>query len=180
MGAEVPHIEFDDYCNWCGTVLPKDKYAPVRNFCSRRCYKADYQALLTAALLEDKQTRCGCVECGNPIAPDRLALMAYCSKKCRRRAEYRRFKARLEAARQGRACLHCNAPISASADAHQVYCCANCMRAAEHARRRALRRPGGRLRLTPTRLDRLLEVARPTRRRLTPARLDRLLAKVCG
>lgn len=178
MGEKDQPLDFDDHCQWCGAVLPKDRYAPMRSFCSARCYRADYQSLLTAALIEAKQSRPGCTECGAAIPAERYALMAYCGKKCRRRAEYKRFKARVDASRQGRACLHCHAPIAAGADAHQVYCCTACMRAADYARRRAERRPGGRLRLTPTRLDRMLGVARPIRRYLTPARLDRLLAKV--
>lgn len=165
-------------CEWCGAELPKGKYASNRRFCNERCYHADYQAMLTAALIESKKDRPGCAECGSPIAPERFALMTYCSKKCSRRAAYKRFKARLDATRQGRTCLHCSAPIPASSEAHQVYCCAACMRAADYARRRAERRPGGRLRLTPTRLDRLLGVWRPARRYLTPDRLDQLLAKV--
>lgn len=154
MAKKTMSIDWNDYCKWCGAVLPKDRYAPVRRFCSSECYWKDFNAMVSKDLIESKRNRDPCIQCGEPIPPERFVNTEYCSKKCRRRAEYLRSKERLIAERQGRRCEWCNEPIPADTIASRRYC-VECARVADRANKWDMRHRGC-LRLTAVRFDRMV------------------------
>jgi endogenous inhibitor of DNA gyrase (YacG/DUF329 family) len=62
-------------------------------FCSDRCSKAAYNALIAASLLEEKAKRPPCAHCGGPVAPEKPAYAVFCSMACQRQARAARERA---------------------------------------------------------------------------------------
>ena len=78
-------IDLHDYCEECGTVLPLDRYANVRRFCSKKCLNLNYRAMERAAKVEERRNRPPCRVCGKPIEAERQGRLSYCGQPCRSR-----------------------------------------------------------------------------------------------
>lgn len=87
------NIDLNDYCRFCGGVIPVTKMINIRKYCSPKCCGADEYRLRRAAALEARAGR-GCDWCRKPIPPEVHGLVRYCTPRCAALMENRRKRER--------------------------------------------------------------------------------------
>lgn len=79
--SAVMNIDLNDYCQFCGAIIPVTKMINIRKYCSRKCCEADEYRLRKEAILEARADRV-CEWCREPIPADIHGLVRYCSEVC--------------------------------------------------------------------------------------------------
>lgn len=64
--SAVMNIDLNDYCQFCGAIIPVTKMINIRKYCSRKCCEADEYRLRKEAILEARADRV-CEWCREPI-----------------------------------------------------------------------------------------------------------------
>lgn len=75
------NIDLNDYCRFCGGVIPVTKMSNIRVYCSPKCCCADEYRLRKAARLDARADRV-CGWCRKPIPPEVHGLRRYCNETC--------------------------------------------------------------------------------------------------
>lgn len=78
-------------CIGCGTDLPDDRYAILRDWCGMKCYNRHRIEAKRKARIEAQRDRTLCEWCGIAIAPERKANNRFCDKLCRSNANNARI-----------------------------------------------------------------------------------------
>lgn len=138
--SAVMNIDLNDYCQFCGAIIPVTKMINIRKYCSRKCCEADEYRLRKEAILEARADRV-CEWCREPIPADIHGLVRYCSEVCAHRMEHarRRERRRLNPRHPPRPCVWCGCSIPKPKSVQQKYCGPVCSKQSKRAARKRAR-----------------------------------------